>query len=149
MRQLVYALHFAGRSVPTGAAGTDLKVAVNAPSCEMSTVVGPRGVTASMVPVPGDEATFESEMVFTGSTTFLEIGTICFGTAGNRLRFSSLGSGYLGPCLDPHLRHGTVMLRIDGGDGQFADASGLITSNFTIDGDGVVNDHHLGVIMIA
>jgi hypothetical protein len=40
------------------------------------------------------------------------------------------------------------MWRVDGGEGQFAEASGLITSNFFVDeGLGVV-DHHFGVLLL-
>ena len=48
------------------------------------------------------------------------------------------------PSADPTRKHGTVMWRVEGGEGQFAEASGLITSNFFVDeGLGVV-DHHFG-----
>ena len=36
--------------------------------------------------------------------------------------------------------------RVDGGEGQFAGASGLITSNFVLGEDLAVTDHHLGVL---
>jgi hypothetical protein len=41
------------------------------------------------------------------------------------------------------------MFRIDGGDGQFAGASGYITSNFLIGEALTVTDHHFGVIFLA
>jgi hypothetical protein len=41
-----------------------------------------------------------------------------------------------------------VMWQVDGGDGQFAGASGLITSNFFVGDGGEVTDHHLGVLFL-
>jgi hypothetical protein len=46
------------------------------------------------------------------------------------LRFATLGSGYLGPGPDDTRRHGAGVWRVEGGEGQFAGARGLITSNF-------------------
>ena|SRR5437868_269522 len=65
-----------------------------------------------------------------------------------RLRFSTVGQGYLAASADPKLRHGTVTWRVDGGEGQFAQASGLITSNFTIGEEGEVVDNHFGLLFI-
>ena len=38
--------------------------------------------------------------------------------------------------------------RVEGGEGQFAGASGLITSNFFVGEDLAVTDHHLGVLFL-
>jgi hypothetical protein len=40
------------------------------------------------------------------------------------------------------------MWRVEGGEGQFADATGLITSNFTLSATGEVIDNHFGVIFV-
>jgi hypothetical protein len=40
------------------------------------------------------------------------------------------------------------MWRVDQGDGQFAGASGLITSNFFVDEHLGVVDHQFGVLLI-
>jgi hypothetical protein len=40
------------------------------------------------------------------------------------------------------------MWRIESGEGQFAGASGLITSNFFVGAQGEVIDHHFGVIFV-
>jgi hypothetical protein len=37
---------------------------------------------------------------------------------------------------------------VDGGEGQFAGASGLITSNFFVSDSLDVTDHHYGVIFV-
>ena len=148
MRQLTYALRFMGRAAPVGDAATVLKATTSAPSCAITTICGPGGVGGEIAPAAGQEATFESEVTFTGESTFTEAGTIAFGRDGHRLRFSTVGEGRLGPSADPRLTHGTVMWRIDGGEGQFAGASGLITSNFTVSETSEVVDHHFGVLFV-
>jgi hypothetical protein len=147
MRQLVYALRFTGQATPASPDGTVLTVATTAPSSSVTSTVGPDGLAGSLQPVVGGEATFSSEVTFTGATSFQEVGTIAFG-AGHLLRFSTVGSGYLGASPDPARKHGTVSWRVEGGEGQFAGASGLITSNVFVGEDLAVTDHHLGVLFL-
>ncbi|MGH7914520.1 MAG: hypothetical protein ACREPW_07725, partial [Candidatus Binataceae bacterium] len=59
-----------------------------------------------------------------------------------------VGQGYLGGSADPKLKSGAVMWKIESGEGQFAGASGYITSNFTMDEAGHVTDHQFGVIYV-
>src|SRR3954451_25244357 len=147
MRHVLYAMRFAGQAEPVGDVGNVLKATTSAPSSTLTSSVGPAGVTGTLAAAPGEDATFASEVTFTGETSFLEVGTIGFGE-GHGLRFSTIGSGYLAPSADPTRKQGTVMWRVDGGEGQFAEASGLITSNFFVDeGLGVV-DHHFGVLLL-
>lgn len=147
MREVIYAMRFRGQAEPVGEVGNVLRAATSAPSSTLTSTVGSDGLTGTLAPAPGEEATFTSEVTFTGETSFQEVGTIGFGN-GHQLRFSTVGSGYLAPSADPLRKHGTVMWRVDGGEGQFAEASGLITSNFFVDeGLGVV-DHHFGVLLM-
>lgn len=146
MHELIYAMRFSGQAEPIGAAGNVLKAATSAPSSTLSSTVGPDGLSGTLTPSSGSEATFVSEVIFTGETSFQETGTIGFGN-GHRLRFSTVGSGYLSPSADPGRKQGTVMWRVDGGEGQFAEASGLITSNFFVDETLGVVDHHFGVLL--
>lgn len=147
MREIVYAMRFVGQATPIGTAGNVLKAAKTAPSSTLTSSIGVDGLTSELEPTIGGEAIFESVKTFTSEQSFQEIGAIEFG-AGNRLQFSTVGSGYLGTSPDPARQHGTVMWRIDGGEGQFACATGLITSNFFVAADLSVTDHHLGVILV-
>ena len=147
MRRLVYAMRFTGQATPVGEAGGVLRAAMTAPSSVLTTTIGPDGVDGALKPLPGKEATFESEVVFTGDSSFLESGAIAFGD-GHHLRFTTVGSGFLGSSADPSLKHGSVMWRVEGGAGQFAGASGLITSNFFVGEAGEMTDHHLGVLFV-
>ena len=111
------------------------------------TAVGPDGLSGALQPTAGGEATFTSEVTFTGETAFQETGTITFGD-GHRLHFETVGGGFLGASPDPALKHGTVMWRVAGGEGPFAGASGLITSNFFVGPNLEITDHHFGVLFL-
>ncbi len=93
----------------------------------------------------GGQATCESDVTFTGETSFQESSVIPFGDARHRLHFSTVGQGYIG---DPQLKHGAVIWKIERGEGQFAGAAGLITSNFFVSSAGEVTDNLFGVIFV-
>jgi hypothetical protein len=147
MQQLIYAMQFTGRAVPGDGSPDVLRASTSAPSCTITSLVGSEGLAGMVNSAAGGTASFESTVRFTGEESFLESGSIVFGNTGHLLRFSTVGQGYLGPAADG-LRHGAITWRVDGGDGQFAEARGLITSNFLVGADGVVTDNHLGVIYV-
>ncbi len=146
MRRIIYSLQFKGQATPLRAGV--LKATTTAPSCRLVTVAGPEGVHGALERVAGDAISFESEVTFTGETSFHEEGTITFGTNGHRLRFSTVGQGYLGASADPIQKQGAVTWTIEQGEGQFARASGLITSNFLVSDAGEVSDNQFGVIFV-
>ena len=148
MRQLLYAMQFKGSAAPKAGAPSVIKAATSAPSCNITSVVGDGGLTGTIQPAPGGPALFESEVTLLGETSFKEAGTIRFGGSNHLLRFTTIGEGYLGKSPDPSLQHGSVMWRVEGGEGQFAEATGLITSNFTLSTTGEVIDNHFGVIFV-
>lgn len=148
MTQLLYTMQFKGRAVPANDAGTVLKATTTAQSCTISTVVGDAGVTGSLQPTNGGQASFESQVTFTGEASFQEVGSITFGDKGHRLYFSTVGQGYIGSSADPQLKHGSVIWKVERGEGQFAGATGLITSNFFVSDSGEVTDNHFGVLFL-
>jgi hypothetical protein len=87
----------------------------------------------------GEEVTFESKVVLS-SDGFNEWGTISYAGRGS-LKFDTIGMGHIGPSQVPDLNHGSVIWRVTGGDGEFAGATGLITSNFTFSKQGKVVDN--------
>jgi hypothetical protein len=147
MPQLMYALRFTGQATPVGTGGHVLRAYTSTPGAAITVRITAEGLASTCDALPGGEAHFRSEVTFTADTDFLETGTITFG-AGNALHFSTVGRGYLGPSADPARKHGTVMWRVDGGEGQFAGATGLITSNFFVDDQLGVVDHHFGVLLV-
>jgi hypothetical protein len=149
MRQLIYALRFHGEARRTGIDGNVLTTASTAPGCTIRSRVAADGLSGDLHPACGDEATLESELVLTGATTFQGGGTIRLGIGGHRLRFSTTGTAFLGPVSDDGRRHGAAIWRIEGGDGQFAGATGLIASTFVVDDAGEVTEHQLGVVYVT
>jgi hypothetical protein len=160
MRQIIYAMQFTGAVRPLGTSPSVMKATMTAVSCRFTTTIGPDGLGTTIEPVAGEPVTFESQLTFLGgfeSTDvtsageggFKETGTITFGEGKHRLHFSTTGQGYIGPSAEPPLRQGAVIWEVQGGEGQFEGAQGLITSNFTINEADEVTDHHMGVIFVT
>lgn len=147
-QQILYTMQFKGRAVPTNDTGTVLKATTTAPSCTITTLVGANGVTGNLQPTGGGQAQFESQVTFTSETAFQEEGSITFGDTQHRLYFTTVGQGYVGPSADPQLKHGSVIWKVERGEGQFAGATGLITSNFFVSSTGEVTDNHCGVLFV-
>jgi hypothetical protein len=145
MKPITYSMQF--RGVVTELAAGVLSARTSAPGCTLTTVVDDDGVHGRFTWAPGEEAELRCEVVFEDDEGFEQRGVIHFG-AGNSLRFRTLARGVLGPSRDPHLRHGTAMWGIDGGEGRFRGAEGRITSNFFLSDTGEVTDNQLGVIFV-
>jgi hypothetical protein len=96
MPQILYTLQFTGKAIPMNTAGTILKAHATAPSCTLTTVTGTDGVHSTVQPAPGGEATFESEVTFTGETSFQESGTITLGESSTSVIFQYGGPGVSG-----------------------------------------------------
>jgi hypothetical protein len=122
MRDLVFAMELRGRAVPVEGREGTLKAATSG-----------RGLG-------GGTVNFESEVVLTGQN-FKESGSIEY-TGRGKVRFETVGTGHLVASPLPQTQWGAVIWRITQGDGEFRGATGYITSNFTVDGDGNVVDNH-------
>ncbi|MGH2352551.1 MAG: hypothetical protein ACRDJN_13155 [Chloroflexota bacterium] len=149
MKQLIYALQFRGEALPVAQSPNVVNVKATTSSSQITTNVGAQGVrTIHQAPGPAanGQATVEAQVRLTGENAFHETGTVTFGAGGHRVRFSTLGQGYIGPSADPALRHGSVIWKVDGGEGQFEGASGLITANFTVGNAGELTVNQFGVI---
>jgi hypothetical protein len=158
MTQIIYMMQFNGQVTPVGTSASVLKATTTATSCTMTTVVGPDGLQSMLEPAAGGKATctsevtfsggFESEVTASGEAGFKETGTITFGQGRDLLRFSTVGQGYIAPSPEPNFKHGCVIWQVEGGEGQFDGARGLITSNFTVSSAGELTDYQVGVIFV-
>jgi hypothetical protein len=142
MREVVFALEFKGRAGPLPGSESKRQARSTAPSQTLSTVLGPEGVRARVETVAGESAVLDSRVERFGDGSFVEDGTITYGSAG-RVVFETLGRGWVGPAPAAGWVVGGVVWTITAGDGAFAGARGLITSNFTVSADGEVIDHHV------
>ena len=148
MQQIVYAMHFKSRAVPSEGDSGFIRVRGDAASSSITSVINDGGLTGGFDPASVAPAQFESEVKIASDGTFTEKGSITFGNPKHRLHFSSVNPGWMGQSPVATLKQGTITWRVEGGDGQFARAGGLITSNFTLDEQGEVNDYHVGVLYI-
>jgi hypothetical protein len=145
MRPVAYTLQFRGRALLVSAGV--VRFSLSAPGASLATTLVPDGLQTTYDDVPGHEATFDATLSIRGDATFDDVGTIEF-SPGHRLHVRSLTPGRLVPCPDPNLRHGAVVRRIVGGQGQFADAEGFVTSSLLVSDTGEVTDHQLGLVFI-
>jgi hypothetical protein len=144
MPSITYILQFKGKGTP-GSDPTKLKIKSAAASLNVSTVISYPGVSSTLETYPGDSASFESDVTFLSTTSFQESGTIRF-PGGHVLNFSTVGQGVIGASATSGTQSGSVIWKIESGEGQFAKASGFIASNFTVDAEGNVIDNHLAVV---
>ena len=147
MKQMVFALEFRGRAEPVPGAEGKLRAKTSANSQVLRTVLALSGVEAALEPAAGGSATFESEVQITGEGTFVESGSIAYGTTG-KVTFKTAGQGILGPSGIKDLQRGAVIWEVTGGEGQFAGTTGLIVSNFTVGPGGEVVDNHYARLFV-
>ncbi len=147
MRQLVFALQFRGRAAPLAGADGKLSARTTARGQTHETTLTAEGVQGRVRSAAGASASFESEVHVVGDGTFVESGRIRYGRAGS-LTFQTVGRGTLGPSGIEGVQRGAVIWEVTGGDGGFAGATGLITSNFTVDEQGKVVDNQLAQLFL-
>ena len=154
MRRLIYVLRFVRPAGPIPAGEPTVAASVS-----ITTAITSAGVNGEI----GTLDEYQTAVMQNTATvnpdgkTFTESGTITFGdpAGGNKIHFSSIGVGYIDvyPCPEKPYTAGTVMWKIDKGEGFFKGATGAITSNFLIDltkpeDEGELIDHHFGVIYL-
>jgi hypothetical protein len=86
-------------------------------------------------------------VVINADGSFDENGTITYGSLG-AVEFKTLGKGYISPSGIDGLQRGGVLWEVTRGTGQFASATGVITSNFTVAADGKVTDNQFAVLFL-
>ncbi len=152
MRQLVFVLQFRGKQTRwTGR----YKVKTAASDQTWRTALAADGVRATVEPAGSVAASCEAEMETVvghgvpdeGEGTFTVSGSIRYGNAG-KISFQSLGQSVLGPSGVDGLRAGAVIWRVTGGEGRFAGATGLITSNFSVTADGQLVDNQCAQLFV-
>ena len=139
MRELVFGLTFTGRAGPMPGAPALRQARTSAPSQARRTVLRADGVASGLEPLAGETALLVSRVERRADGSFVEDGTITYGSAGS-VSFVTVGAGTVGPSPVAGSQRGAVIWAVTGGDGRFAGARGLITSNFTVNGDGEVVD---------
>ena len=146
MRPIPYSLEFRG-FVSDGAPGV-LRARATAPGTSFLTTIDEHGLAGWFAPIPSAEAVLEAELELGRDGSLEATGTITFGY-GNVLRFRTLASGRLDASADLHLRQGTMVCEVEGGEGQFVGASGRIVSNLLLSDTGELTDNQAGLIFVG
>jgi hypothetical protein len=147
VRELVFALTFTGQAGPVPGSETTRRAKTMAPSQAIRTVLGAGGVESATDRIDGERAVLESRVERFADGSFVEDGRITYGRAGT-ISFVTVGRGRVGPSPIPGWVHGAVIWSVTGGDGLFAGAQGLITSNFVVSAGGDVVDNHFTRIYV-
>ncbi len=148
MREVVFALEFRGKARPAPSGVKGARVArTTASSQTLATFLGGNFIRARVEPVAGESAVLEARVQRDDDGTFVEEGTIAYGAAGT-VTFETVGRGWVEPGPAAGSVVGGVLWRVTGGDGSFANARGLITSNFTVNADGEVVDNHFARLFV-
>ncbi|MDX2153493.1 MAG: hypothetical protein SFV54_22300 [Bryobacteraceae bacterium] len=147
MKQWIYCMRFKGQAKPDGDSG-EMIVETAAPSCSITTALedGP-GVKVTWQPIVGGSAQFQSRVQRQPDGSFLESGTVWF-SGPDKLYFSTFSPGRMGPSADQRYQSGSIAWKVESGEGQFQGASGIITSNFTLDAQGDVSDYQFGLLFL-
>ena len=148
MRQIGYAMRFKGSAGPEEGKENQLWARTGSTTNALSTALDGGGPQLAVEDAPAERASFTSGVYMREDGEFTEDGTIDFGAAGT-LRFSTVGTGRMGPSAQDGLTHGGIVWQVDGGTGPLAGASGIVTSNFTVSGAGEVVDNQWGVLFVA
>ena len=147
MRQLSFVLQFHGSAAPVAGSSQTLQAQTTAANQTFRTVLGADGIQAALEAPGGGHAAFTSRVVVNADGTFDETGTISYGHLGT-VEFKTLGKGYMFPSGIEGQQFGGVLWEVTRGTGQFAGASGVITSNFSVASDGTVVDNQFAVLYV-
>jgi hypothetical protein len=79
MNQLIYSMHFHGRSSSITDERRTIKITTTATSCTIRTIIGAGGVEGRHEAIAGELAFLESEMHLTGPERFGEMNDYQFG----------------------------------------------------------------------
>ncbi len=138
MRPIAFALQLEGDAVELGGGRfwieTRGRPAGNSAGLAQPAVIGAGGALCRR----DLELWADGSLVQTGELSFDD---------GDAITFRARGA--LGASPDPHLRHGTAVLEVTGGQGRLAGACGFVTSNFLLADTGELTDHQLGLLFLG
>ena len=147
MRAVVFALEFRGKGQPVPGKEGAREARSTASIDRLVTFAGGEWLRPHMEAIGPEPAVLEARIQRYPDGTFLEEGTITYGSAG-MVAFETVGRGRVTAGPEPGTTVGAVVWSIVKGTGRLTGATGLITSNFTVSGDGDVVDNHVGRMFV-
>jgi len=154
MRQIHYSVVLQGRATAPDRGGSkdgstsSFDVTAAAPHDQIRYLEGAQHVALVLQGSVRNEVSFEARVTMDQDGVLRETGHVRYGDGEHALAVSTAGQGRLDPSPDPARRQGAAPLRVDGGSGLFAGATGMITSNFLLDASGAYRDVHSAVIFL-
>jgi hypothetical protein len=145
--ELVFALEFRGKAAAVPGVEGAREAHTSAAVAGLVTYVGGDWLRTRLESGRGEGATLRARVQRFADGTFVEEGRIAYGDAG-AIAFETVGRGWVGRRPGTDIVVGAVVWRITRGEGGFAQAEGLITSNFSVTDDGAVVDHHFARIYL-
>lgn len=147
MRQVIYFMQFHGTTAPGRHKGA-ARVEAIAASCNLYATIDGEGLNCNLTTVVGQSAKMQSKVEELPDGRFREQGSITFGEGGHRLHFSTFTDGCTRDSGNQGDRAGSITWQVDGGEGQFEGARGLITGNFVLTATGELIDYQTGVLYL-
>ena len=148
MRELVFALEFRGKARPVLEMEGAREARTTASTEGLVTFSGGEWLRVHMKAAEGESAVLEARVQRYPDGTFVEEGTITYGTAGT-LSFETVGRGWVEPSPVSGTMRGAVVWTIVQGTGALTGATGLIASNFVANADGDVVDNHVARLYVT
>jgi hypothetical protein len=145
--ELVFALEFRGKAAAVPGVEGAREAHTMASTAGLVTYIGGDWLRPRVEAGTGEAATLRARVQRFADGTFVEEGRIVYGDVG-AIAFETVGRGWVGRRPGADVVAGAVVWRITRGEGGFAGAEGLITSNFSVTDDGAVVDHHFARIYV-
>lgn len=145
--ELVFALEFRGKAAPVPGVEGAREAHTTASTAGLTMYIGGDWLRTRLGASTGEAATLRARVRRFEDGTFVEEGRIAYGDVGT-IVFDTIGRGWVGRRPGASAMFGAVVWRITHGEGSFAGAQGLITSNFSVTDDGFVVDHHVAHISL-
>ena len=142
MNRINYSTHFTGTCETSDYSAGAFKTSTIAP---IGAIFAEAGEGTVSLGAAGD-AKIKSTIVLTGNGTFQQYGTITFEDKCDRLHFSTQGQGRIEGGADG--KQASATLKIDRGEGRFQNASGLISSDFSVNENGEIIDNQVGAVRL-
>ncbi len=149
MKRIFYTMHFRGQTSPATSDTKLLRTTASATSSVLHTHIREAGIESELQASDGQLAFLELEFHLIGAGSFQGSGAITLGEESEHvLKLATIQAGHVDTTIEPGSMTGTASWKVEGGEGQFATAQGLITSIFTLTGSGEFTDYQLGLLFL-
>lgn len=149
MKKIFYTMHFRGQTSPVTSDTKVLRTTASATSSILHTHILEDGITSELQASDGQLAFLESEFHLTGAGAFEGNGTITLGEESEHvLRLRTIQEGHVNTSIEPGTMTAASSWRVEGGEGKFAEAQGIITSIFSLTNSGEFTDYQLGLLLV-